>query len=69
MGDPAKTPDRIPLPPVVLSIVPWLAAGATMVAGFALLPQLGGVVILLIAIGVFAVTALWFARRVRRDDT
>jgi hypothetical protein len=67
MSDPQK-PERIPLPPVVLSVVPCVVAVAVMAAGFAVFPTLGPVSIVLAGVVVFGLTLALLARRVRRDD-
>ncbi len=66
MSEPEK-PERIPLPPVVLTIVPSVAAVAVMGVGFAAFPTLGPVVIVLVGVIVFAATLALLAHRVRRE--
>ena len=60
-------PERIPLPPVLLSIVPWLAATATALVGILAFPRVGTVPIVVATGAVFAITLALLARRVRRD--
>ncbi len=66
MNEPHE-PERIPLPPVVLTIVPSVAAVAVMGVGFAAFPTLGPVAIVLAGVVVFAATLALLARRVRRE--
>jgi hypothetical protein len=67
MSNPQK-PERIPLPPVVLTVVPLAAAGAVVAAGVVFFPSLGPVPIVLAGVVVFGLTLALLARHVRRDD-
>jgi hypothetical protein len=60
-----KHPHRIPLPPVLLSIVPWLAMLAGAAIGLTITSSNVGLFVG--AIAGFGGAALWTASRVRGD--